>query len=64
MEKACGSSLIGGRFCKPFFFFFLVRDVTILLQLEISVANISESAEILLNLQTKCNEYFHVTKHL
>ena len=39
-------------------------DITMLLQFEISVLNISESAEIILNLQTKCNEYFHVTKHL
>lgn len=39
-------------------------NITMLLQFKISVMNISESAEILLNLQTKCNEYFHVTKHL
>ena len=63
MEKACGSSLIGGRFCEPSFLLFAI-NVTMLLQFEISVMNISESAEILLNLQTKCNEYFHVTKHL
>ena len=43
---------------------FFAINVTMLLQFEISVMNISESAEILLNLQTKCNEYFHVTKHL
>ncbi|HBF06042.1 MAG TPA: hypothetical protein DDW28_08125 [Prevotella sp.] len=43
---------------------FLAKDVTMLLQLAISFINISVSSEILLNLQTKCNNYFRKQKHL
>ena len=60
----CASAIAFSAKVLSYVLVFLVRNVTILLQLALSFINISGQAEILLYLQTKCNNYFRKQKHL